>query len=35
MLVAQVAVFLQCLVDDPFQFGWHVGIAKSIAGGKQ
>jgi hypothetical protein len=25
-LAANVAVFLQSLVDDPFQFGWYVGI---------
>ena len=25
-LIAQLAVFLQCLVDDAFQFGGHVGI---------
>ena len=26
MLIAQVAVFLQSLIDDPFQFGRHSGI---------
>jgi hypothetical protein len=25
-LAANVAIFLQSLVDDPFQFGWYVGI---------
>src|ERR1039458_2839495 len=26
MLVAQVAIFLQTLGDNPFQFGWEIGI---------
>jgi hypothetical protein len=26
VLVAQAPVFLQTLVDDSFQFGWHLGI---------
>src|SRR5450755_4465544 len=26
MLVPQVAVFLQCLIDDLFQLGWHVRV---------
>ena len=26
VLVAQVAIFLQALVDDPFEFDWEVGI---------
>jgi hypothetical protein len=25
-LIAQIAVFFQSLVDDPFDFDWHVGI---------
>ena len=26
VLIAQIAVLLQRLVDDPFQFGGHIGI---------
>ena len=26
VLIAEFAIFLQRLVDDAFQFGWHIGI---------
>jgi hypothetical protein len=31
-LAANVSVFLQSLVDDPFQFGWYVGIQPNCLG---
>ena len=34
VLVAQVAVFLQALVDDPFQFHWHIGIQPNRGNGR-